>query len=843
VAKRVIADFRDRVHGKAICLTTPVPKLVPLTNERVDPASLAFLTAYEPRVMERGLYSHQAKIIKSLKQHGPQNTVMTTSTGSGKSLAFWAWAFAILSESKNSTVIATFPTQALLWGQAKRLAAISELGSTTEFKDLSGVCFSGTIKKGDTTIPWTVWYGTACEYMKEHAKSADFARGRLRLSTTDKVHWSLMREGEAEFLSNLRGIVIDEAHWWHGLSGANVRRMIDRLNLSKDVLGQKHPMFFLASATLADAIGFAEDLTGEARSSFLDVSDKGAVKATIVDTKDVPELLATSSLPGLLRRYVLLLTPQPEPLTARDVLGKKEQLGPTANALCFVQSKFVGHRLRDELHRALPDREVIAYDGDLPTNQRRRVEEELFKNTGKPKIVVGTNALELGIDLPTLDVVVMDELPPRRCDLLQRLGRVGRSSDRPGLAILCLGYSPSDERLIEEPLLAISVEDIKPLPLPLHLDIVRLRAMRAAFAEWIARLKKKQASWEKFNAALNRYFGWAPQYGELEEILKKVLGDVVDLDDGSWYYQGFRVSASQGKRELVLEKNLRTVVAVIEDIAIFRDAHPEGVYLGHRGASYRVKRYIGQWDIATWKSPGGVLLGKYMKGLQKIVVTEEVPSVVTRGRWKDSFTLEEAKDPQDNHNAPAKGSLTIGVFTFLRKFDGYQEIDLHSRAKPKTVPLAEVAERFNAAVHGGDSFPFLNSFSYRTMGWRWLITRLMDEQKRRIMAPVLVPMLQSFFCDAVECSTNDIQVTLEPQTGELRVVDGTPGGNGLSEALLSGGRMAAAWATAVKLIRAQGRKTPKEFKLYLAEECRVDTTITAEEMLDGIEQLASGWNG
>ena len=76
--------------------------------------------------------------------------------------------------------------------------------------------------------------------------------------------------------------------------------------------------------------------------------------------------------------------------------------------------------------------------------------------------------LELGVDLPTLDVVVMDDLPSRRCDLIQRLGRVGRSSDRPGLAILCLGYSPSVERLIEEPLPTFAVDEIVPLPLPLQ---------------------------------------------------------------------------------------------------------------------------------------------------------------------------------------------------------------------------------------------------------------------------------------------------------------------------------------------------------------------------------------
>ena len=79
---------------------------------------------------------------------------MTTATGSGKSLGFWAWAFEILSRDARATVIAAFPTQALLWGQAKRLADISRPGSVVAFE---GARFAGTIKIGDTTVPWSGW--------------------------------------------------------------------------------------------------------------------------------------------------------------------------------------------------------------------------------------------------------------------------------------------------------------------------------------------------------------------------------------------------------------------------------------------------------------------------------------------------------------------------------------------------------------------------------------------------------------------------------------------------------------------------------------------------------------
>jgi hypothetical protein len=845
VAKQVETKFSNRLHETAICLTTPIPKLVPLSSMKVQSALKDFLNKYEPRLAKSGLYEHQAKVIKALNGTKIPNVVMTTATGSGKSLAFMAWSFEVMRRDPNATVIATFPTQALLWGQAQRLANASVRDSLVVDRRIDGVFFAGTIQIDNVRIPWSVWYGeTNNEEMKVHANSEAFKTARLRLSTLDKVHWSLMQKNQADYLSRLGGFIIDEAHWWHGLTGANVRAMVDRLRLGMDVLkSEKHPAFFLASATLADAASFAADLTGLPASSFLEVNDKGVAKASLVSSREVPELLTQPAEAGLLRRYVFLLKPEPEPIAASNILGDHRHLGDEANVLCFVQSKSVGHQLQLKLSRALRGRDVIAYDADLSAKDRRKVERELFKGDGKAKLVVGTNALELGVDLPTLDIVVMDELPSRRSELLQRLGRVGRTSERPGLAILCLGYSASDERLIEEPLAAFAVDNIKPLPLPLHLDVVRLRAMYAAFKEWLPRLKWKEASWDDFNPALKRYFGEALHWKELDERVKATLGDVIDLDSGSWWYEGFRVGASQGKRGMFLEDDLKNPVAVIDDIAIFRDAHPEGVYLGHRGSSYRVKGYVGRWDVGTWKSPGGWVLGKLMKGLDRILVSEERPTVRTRGAWQDLFTLDAPKDLPAGCEEPAKGQFTFGTFTFVRKFDGYYQIDLSGNTDPKRVPLSQVAKNFEIAKKDGTAYPFLHNFSYRTKGWKWLISRVLDKETRGALAGILGPLLEDVFCDAVECSRRDLQVTLDAQSAEIRVVDGTPGGNGLCEALLREGRIGAGFTTAIKQMNAYGRRPKKTFRRYLVEECQTDSDVTAEEISDAFQKLADAWNG
>jgi hypothetical protein len=157
---------------------------------------------------------------------------------------------------------------------------------------------------------------------------------------------------------------------------------------------------------------------------------------------------------------------------------------------------------------------------------------------------------------------------------------------------------------------------------------------------------------------LTRYFGQAPTIAELTQIIEDKLGGLVDLDDNVWFYRGFRASVSEGKRFLFLQGGEETKVAMIDDIAVFRDAHPEAVYLGHRGDRYRIVRYRGNFRIGEWTDPKAtVVLGKLMKTLTDIEVVREPQAVATRGRWKDRFVLEDAQDVPSGGALPGEGAL------------------------------------------------------------------------------------------------------------------------------------------------------------------------------------------
>jgi ATP-dependent helicase YprA (DUF1998 family) len=71
--------------------------------------------------------------------------------------------------------------------------------------------------------------------------------------------------------------------------------------------------------------------------------------------------------------------------------------------------------------RASARAEIRGYRGGYLPNLRREIEADL--RAGKVKVVVTTNALELGIDIGSLDVAVLVGYPGS--STFQRAGRVG----------------------------------------------------------------------------------------------------------------------------------------------------------------------------------------------------------------------------------------------------------------------------------------------------------------------------------------------------------------------------------------------------------------------------------
>ncbi len=153
---------------------------------KLSKETIEFIKKYEPCAEREGLFLHQFRLLDAYVK-GAENFILTSATGSGKSLCFWTWVIDNLSENPEATALLCFPTQALMWGQAERLRRISEKGSLKIYDDQTGNAYSGTLSLEHQKIGWTVWKGTGSNQtrdivMKEHEKSSEFAEARIRLA-------------------------------------------------------------------------------------------------------------------------------------------------------------------------------------------------------------------------------------------------------------------------------------------------------------------------------------------------------------------------------------------------------------------------------------------------------------------------------------------------------------------------------------------------------------------------------------------------------------------------------------------------------------------------------------
>ena len=125
-----------------------------------------------------------------------------------------------------------------------------------------------------------------------------------------------------------------------------------------------------------------------------------------------------------------------------------------AQALTFTRTRqaaeLVHRYVKEQLDGAAFEagRKVRAYRGGYLPNERREIEPQLF--AGELRGVAATNALELGIDIGSLDVALLAGYPGTIASTWQQAGRSGRRHDE-SLAVLLAGNDPVDQYLLRHP--------------------------------------------------------------------------------------------------------------------------------------------------------------------------------------------------------------------------------------------------------------------------------------------------------------------------------------------------------------------------------------------------------
>jgi hypothetical protein len=185
------------------------------------------------------------------------------------------------------------------------------------------------------------------------------------------------------------------------------------------------------------------------------------------------------------------------------------------------------------------------------------------------------------------------------------------------------------------------------------------------------------------------------------------------------------------------------------------------------------------------------------------------------------------------------------VWDFERQWRGYREIDLGT-GKATKIPMADVVRRFRQAVDAGKAFPFLHPLTYRTFGWRWDFDPRSPAGRPSPdhLSNVVEGLLERFIAGNLECSLRDLTVTFSRPSHALAVFDATPGGNGLSQALLADSRMSNALNECRgTLSRFDSRGGNKRFTEYVAHLLNVRLVCTLGEVTDAIDTLRKRWQG
>lgn len=395
-------------------------------------------------------WAHQVRGAQALYEG--KHTVITTATGSGKSLAAWAPALnAVLSGGgpvqkisqarHRPTAIYVAPTKALAFDQLKSLEKVLAAG---------GVDLAVAAVDGDATREEKAW-------ARAHAN--------IIATNPDMLTYGILSGHErwARLLGGLRYVIIDEMHYYRGIFGAQAAGVWRRLQRVCAAYGA-HPTFALLSATTSEPNKAAGRLLGIDPQAFTVIDEDTSAAGRRFEVRWLPGLTPdpesseAASLVSPAQAAALQGGVEPKRISA---LSESARLAAAlvengAQVLAFSQARAgaealatsIGEQLRRHGAAGQLAEAVAAYRGGYLPEERRELEAAL--NTGQIRALASTNALELGIDIHGLDAVITCGFPGSRASWRQQAGRSGRAGAQ-GLAVLVADEDPLDHYLVRHP--------------------------------------------------------------------------------------------------------------------------------------------------------------------------------------------------------------------------------------------------------------------------------------------------------------------------------------------------------------------------------------------------------
>ena len=358
------------------------------------------------------LYSHQAAAFEHV--HAGRNVVIVTPTASGKTLCYNLPVLNKLLTEPGARALYLFPTKALAEDQLNELhGAVEQMGS-----DLK--CFT---YDGDTP---------------QDARRAIRERANVVLTNPDMLHSGILPHHTkwAKLFENLQYIIVDELHYYRGVYGSHLANIFRRLRRLCEFYGSK-PQYICCSATIANPKELAEKISAEPF-SLVDVN--GAPSGEKFFVMYNPPVVNRQL--GIRRSYL-----HESRRIAIEAIQRGQQTLVFANNR--LATEILITYLKDAIEKGPTSQGMIrGYRGGYLPKERREIEAKL--RSGDIRGVVATNALELGVDIGSLDAVILAGYPGTIASTWQRSGRAGRRQNT-SLAVMVASSAPLDQFIVEHP--------------------------------------------------------------------------------------------------------------------------------------------------------------------------------------------------------------------------------------------------------------------------------------------------------------------------------------------------------------------------------------------------------
>ena len=517
-----------------------------------------------------GLYPHQREGLDLVR--GGTDVIVATGTASGKTLVYnLAFAAEAIGDAKR-TAMYLFPTKALARDQLRQVREL-------KLSQLRAAVYDGDTPRAERPL------------IRRNAN--------LVMTNPDMLHASILPDHArwADFFLRLSLVVVDEAHVARGVFGSHIAHVLRRLRRLIAHYGGA-PTFVLASATVGNPAELAERLVGVPFAAVTD--DRSPAGDKVFALLNPPVIDEESGA----RRSALT--------EASWLIARLAEEG--VKSIGFTRSRRAAELLAEFTRRELdPElkRKVKSYRAGYLAEDRRELERQLAHD--ELIAVAATNALELGIDIGSLDAAVLVGYPGTRASMWQQAGRAGRRSAG-SLAVLVAQDEPLDQYLVthpadlfDKPPEAAVIDPTNPFVLEPHLA--------CAAREYPLTDEEVETFWPGSEGALERL----QERGELARRRNQ------------WHHKGREaphrhvdLRSSGGHTFSIVIEETGELLGTVDGSRAYSQVHPGAVYL-HQGEQFEVRELdlTGRAALVTRSDPDYYTQARDTTDIGVIAVDEE----------------------------------------------------------------------------------------------------------------------------------------------------------------------------------------------------------------------------